>query len=409
MTRHLVFCAIFMAVSFFSSYLPASQFDLKESASKAAELLTKAKEVRMSMKSGEFEVNSKFEGEYVGSFAAWNYNMNLKFDGDKERFEKKEGTRTTVTIRQWPGKDDFLFFSSEPKGFRPPTLPPELAHIRQLPLAKLELFPESERYKSAHRETADVGLPSIRAIGAVPSSLLDPGGLDLFCGLLLNDLKLLEQSDRLSTNQSFELSTEDLDGVSCSKIFHRRLIPLEEKPKIDGGIIPDEVSCTLWIAPEQGYAIIRSEIITEFNGMLKVVEKHRAKVILNEESGLWLPSEWTFEEFRNGKQRTKERNTLKVISINQPFDSKTFTPLSIDLLKEGTPVHWNLSTQPPASGDLIWDGEKIVSAEESFIDPHLVRRRWIIILVNVAFVLLILSLQLYKASRKGHFLFFRKD
>jgi len=138
---------------------------------------------------------------------------------------------------------------------------------------------------------------------------------------------------------------DNLDGIACKKIsfLDRRSIPT-----------------SVWIAPEQGFSIIRVE---------KSSEKHNfhttmiVRVVKHEPSGIWFPTECLCMEIDNdGKMQHRLDIKIETASFNSPIPDDIFTPKTMDV-PVGTTATKTEKVGAP-SGSWVWDGNKIASEHE---------------------------------------------
>jgi hypothetical protein len=162
----------------------------------------------------------------------------------------------------------------------------------------------------------------------------------------------------------------------------------------------------VFIDPEKNGAIRKMADYDTFSRSRKVLEKELKQ---DKSTGLWYPSHWIFEKYHNDQLILREENTLEVISLNKPIDSKRFTLQSVEGLKPGTPVTWKLDTPPPGKGKLEWDGKKIFAHGEfgenlisHELDAIKARKRWtFIVCFNITAIAAIIAFQLWRRKNKS--------
>jgi len=128
----------------------------------------------------------------------------------------------------------------------------------------------------------------------------------------------------------------------------RRLICLRARPRAN-------VSCSIWIAPEQGNSIVRYESHVEGEkGFVSTMEAD----VENAGEKIWFPKSITVRRTRGNEVLMVEQ--LKVIrcKFNHDVDPRLFTLAGLDL-RAGTSV---MENRRNFAADWVWDGEKLVAA-----------------------------------------------
>lgn len=111
----------------------------------------------------------------------------------------------------------------------------------------------------------------------------------------------------------------------------------------------------VWIDPERGPSIVRLQEAAAPPGQTSALTE--VELQRHEATGLWFPSKIVDTQW-DGPKKTYEAVTLvRVKSLNQPLDAKTFTMAGLDIPK-GKCIR--VEDKP---GNLIWDGTKAVPTE----------------------------------------------
>lgn len=275
----------------------------------------KAFEARLSIKA--YDVTVKFDhgannisGNTCISARYYFDGENLRYDhvvkyGKQERFDGlNEDSYRTVDIYRPDKHLNFSFKKMPPPGQR---------------VVEIDAMPTSvpDKYKTARIER------SLLSLG------FHPGGL-------FPNLPMDEMLVNLST-PGRTVEDEVIGGIQCKKI----------SLKLTTG-----VDCSVWIAPSQGYSIIKCRSQYDKFDMTNEIT---LKVEEWQSSGLWFPVHYKSIGRVNRKLTQYTVALIEVNSLNKQIPSETFQIKGI-----GVPVGRTVMTLPSSGPKELWDGEKVV-------------------------------------------------
>lgn len=153
---------------------------------------------------------------------------------------------------------------------------------------------------------------------------------------LFPNLPMDEMLKNLAT-PSHTVKDDSVAGVPCKKISLKLTTGLD---------------CSVWIAPTQGYSILKCHTYFEEYDManeiiLKVEEWHG--------TGLWFPAHYESTSQVKGKLIQQTVAEIKVNSLNDQLPSETFQLSGI-----GIPAGRSVRTVPSSGPKKVWDGTKAV-------------------------------------------------
>jgi len=156
-----------------------------------------------------------------------------------------------------------------------------------------------------------------------------------------------------SVRKDFSLSEESINGVPCKKI---------------SAIFPNGAQWATWVAPSQGYSVLKMECGRKDSQDIarwELIDCTELHVGEYENSGMWFPTHSFYRRFENNEWKTCEVLSVKVASLNKPLPSELFTPKGI-----GVPVGKKVFvTGEQTVRPLYWDGTQIVGESSSVLPP----------------------------------------
>ncbi len=347
------------------------------------ELFRLAAAVPGAIQRGEYRVKSHFQ-RFEPSKKELNIDFGFVFDGDKVRIQRNYNGRETVYCSIYKKNVDRLFvFESAPYNLTVHESKfPDLAEPN---FASLFLYEKKNYKKLSIREfTEDRYAVNPRSMGYVQSGIADQS---VPCSDL--DVYLSRYLDRHKGGMRIDIAygRENYKGSDCIKVtiirddkdaFIKEMLRLKKAGMLtnsdaDGNPQPlpsDEELAEIirkretsarrdfYFDPAKGHALRYEEVNGNFPKTRAVLENDLKR---DAASGLWYPSHWFYENYMGSRLQYREENTLEAVSLNKRIDPAVFSPASIEGLKPGTPVQWNLDTPPPGEGKLIWDGNDVVS------------------------------------------------
>jgi hypothetical protein len=212
-----------------------------------------------------------------------------------------------------------------------------------IPLKTLAENQENSLYDLGYKAARSVA--DIRVLGFVGTGMnYTPGN---YTGFVQH---LEDQSD-------LQMEDDEINGIPCKKISYTYRDPSRSE------VIT--AYKRYWIAPEQGYSILRSEgepgDKSFFDRTEVTVEKHQ-------KTGLWVPVKSVFERtgIQDGKRFVKwsERLKLEYLSLNENIPEKMFTPETMNI-----PVGRAVHITPPPGEPMFWDGKKVVGESGATLEP----------------------------------------
>jgi hypothetical protein len=136
------------------------------------------------------------------------------------------------------------------------------------------------------------------------------------------------------------IGAEMHDGLECWRVEHSR---------VNGAVT------RLWIAPSQGYSVVRIE--TEFtDGAHRIIDSVHCNLVNYDQQGLWFPKGSHYERSIDGEIVEMEECQLIVHHLNLPVEKSTFALAGLGI-PAGTPI-----TRIPSDfrGSLVWNGREAV-------------------------------------------------
>jgi hypothetical protein len=327
----------FVIVYFFSSQLVAepTAFEIAEYSNKAIENRSKMKSWCVRVQREDFflnrpEISNKKVIEYY-------------VDGIKNRtdrtfpYEKQiEGRAETYTdITAEDGNNQYSYST---KVLEDGTL----VALSVTPLNYSQPSFKNKMEKLEYHVTTKI--EDIRVLGFVTTGMnVGPYHFTVFIELIpkCDDKNILTMED------------DEIDGVKCKKISY--VIPSISNPS--------KISSfhRIWIAPEQGYSILRHE---GEPGDHSFLDRTDVTVTKHEKTGLWVPVKSKFERTaeKDGKKFIKrsEYLTLEYLSLNENIPDEVFTPAAMNI-PAGRSVHIVPAPKEPTFGD----GNKITNESET--------------------------------------------
>ncbi len=370
----LVFCA---AIVFCSVNLRGFATDIEE----VNTLLYKCFEGRNKIKSGHFILE---RSSTYGNFGPKQYTVDLFFQNEKVRVEKKTEKKTNFIIKDGVRENSVLVFDPAPYY---PMDPPDRKAEPFVALYEGEHDNNLAGNKESiiHIASSDYYFPDCRFLGMIPiplQSLTLP---------LPSIVYFASPSVKKTVRFAPEIQEVSFEGDDCLLVSWKTSYTLEtgDAPMMEHSV---------WIVPQKDY-LVRQYVTT-------VVEKdhwHRSSVrnhnIRQEEkTGIWYPSRFVFEEANNSKILETEECSLKIISLNEPIDDDVFSLENLSLLEPGTRVYWYLKSEPPDDGPLCWDGGGIRNCGEVFFNEAVKgdsSKRWQLIIAINAFLLSMIAASIF--------------
>lgn len=207
--------------------------------------------------------------------------------------------------------------------------------------------------------------------------------------LLVNTIGMLGEKTRTEVT----ITDEEYKGTPCKKI--------QFETNFTSGVRRLNI---LWIAEEQGYSL-RKHFLGSTGSPYAYEELLEVDVALDKSSGIWFPSAWHYERKNNGEFRISEDITIKNVILNKPIPESLFDMKDIKILPAGVNVQWIAEmVPPPYEGELLWDGNDIVS--RSIHATNLVTQstnniRWKrIVFINTAGLALIFAMISWKKYQR---------
>ncbi len=383
------------------------------------DLLSRAAAVPASIKSGDWVLKTQHRnfGEKRRSYDA---SFHIEFDGEKIRVQREVEGRVTVYCSPYLNATQSFFFASSPQSVLPQSDIPDHLNIPKAIPESLILYQKKDfdGLRDTVGISVDASIPCIRTMGYVTDDVY-------FQARHFVNLSTYFRRFEKGDNFPAVIHQENFKGVPCTlvrktvdgpiKRFRGEIHIVDKagnpvqlpQQEIDNLLKKTSIHTMheIILDPSKNDAIRRMVSEDSFIKSRMVLENDMKQ---DETSGVWYPSHWTFEEYRDGKLVLREENNLEVISINKSINAKRFTLESVEGLKPGTPVIWKLDTLPPGKGKLEWDGKNFFAHGEfgehkamQDIDPIQRKRRWLFIAsINVAIISGILSYHYYKSWRR---------
>lgn len=201
------------------------------------------------------------------------------------------------------------------------------------------------------------------------------------------------------------LTHETIDGANVVKIAYSKegVIPASLLTKLAQGKKTDSASDSVsiepkpyrseeirWIAPEQGYALLKSLTRTTYpTDEIEILQELNANYAIDPVTKIWYPSHVTCTTLQNDRFLTGSQIDVQEISFSPP-DPKTFEVESFGL---STDRRVNDRTQGPVQQDFFWDGSKLVPIPKAIqqLDSPPLPSRWSkwVLLGNAIFLAMI--------------------
>lgn len=201
-----------------------------------------------------------------------------------------------------------------------------------------------------------------------------------------------------------QLAEDEIDGVPATRLEFHSAGTVFGKLSADGeeGEHEYQVRRRIWIAPERGFALLRSEVQTtypaeEISTLSKVVNSYAE----TEEDGVWYPRESVRGLYSNGTLVSGARTTVEEISLARP-DPAVFTLTGLSL-REGRKI----ADRSRGSRELefLWDGTQPVPVEtttelaDAIVPGKAANRTWLLV-ANAALLAAIGGYLLFVRHRK---------
>ncbi len=253
----------------------------------------------------------------------------------------------------------------------------------------IEFDGEKIRVETGHNETIRISVPEWvimsnrdgiywhdRAIvnTALSNDIFDPRMLGIHIAPLqgmdnysLDTFILFDQKD-------MTIKDELLNGIPVKHLSYHRVVPVE----IDR-----------WIAPEMGYAVLRSKAVND--PYLDTLETEYQEV----EPGLWFPRKIHYTQYRSDRIINEDLITVESVDLSEPPASERFTLDSLKL-PPGQKVDRN-------GESMLWDGNKLLTQRDAAQQEHSLPppengRKWLLLLN--AGILALIALILVVSRRK---------
>jgi hypothetical protein len=152
-----------------------------------------------------------------------------------------------------------------------------------------------------------------------------------------------------------------------------------------------------WIAPTNGYSVLRFEIRSA-DGVYHEYTDLKVKEYKN--SGIWYPYYSKSERYANNELIISEEMDIEVVSINEPIDDKFFSLASLNV-----PVGTMVADPELGSGNYVWDGKEVISENwyryGSGISPRSPKSRYLTLLaINLLIIGLYCLWKYHKIKNK---------
>jgi hypothetical protein len=297
---------------------------------KAVENRLKIKSWHVRIQRQSFDIRRKEEPER--KIVAEYYVDGIKNRSDvtfpyKKQFEGHAETFTDITAED--GKNRYFYSTEVLEGGTPVAL-------SVTPLNYSQPSFKNKMEELDYRATAKIG-GDFRALGFVSTGLIvSPSNFAVFV-------------QNCENRSDLKMEDDEIVGIKCKKISY------VYRHQDD----PSKITMyhRFWVAPEQGYSILRKE---GEPGDHSFLDRTDVTVTKHEKTGLWVPVMSKFERIaeKDGKKFIKrsEYLTLEYLSLNENIPDETFTPATINI-----PVGRAVHIVPAPKEPMFWDGEKITS------------------------------------------------
>ncbi|MDR1384234.1 MAG: hypothetical protein LBJ67_10410 [Planctomycetaceae bacterium] len=373
---------IFFANIFGEAYINtiASEFDFYASQQILDKVIANRKKITSCQFSLKSERKTTKDNKIVNSGS---FSMLVYSQGIKARMEKIYGQTHATLYRNCYEDKTLMMCNLKPYyALNPPDKVSE-------PYIVIYDFDGKTLFDKPFGDSLDYNIPNVQVLGLVAIA-----------------------SDSLFYNieSYFALNRETLGGLpqNCEVIKEDSLIKVTWSYKLPSkkeGSVPQYLVFNYWFEPDKDYIVRKVE---STDSTYKMLETLNNNVVQDKKTGIWYPSDWTYECYRNNVLETQEKCTLNVTSINENIDEEIFTLKKLQGLEKGTYVHWKRKSQPPYKLPLAWDGTDIVSkgtadfkiVTEGIEAEKAKNRHFKILIINAVFILAIIASIAYRNWRK---------
>ena len=187
---------------------------------------------------------------------------------------------------------------------------------------------------------------------------------------------------------SLTTRTDEIEGVraTCFEFRSRGTVFGKVTPESEEAEYEYETRRAIWVAPDRGYALLRSEVETTYPGVgvstLSLVASSYAKI---GDQGIWYPRQSVRSLSSDSALVSGVRTTVVDISLDPP-DPAVFTLAGMDV-KEGRKIVDR--SEGPRELEFLWDGNQAVPIEATTeiadaIVPNKAENRTWLLVVNAA-------------------------
>ncbi|MDR3109476.1 MAG: hypothetical protein LBU65_07300 [Planctomycetaceae bacterium] len=164
--------------------------------------------------------------------------------------------------------------------------------------------------------------------------------------------------------------------------------------------LPGAISYSVWVDKLDQRRVLSTEsrFEAEENGKKVLFIDRVDSETENYQDKIWFPVKLVYKRTENGKVTCDAETRIKIHSLNKPLPSDTFSPKGVSFLMPDTPVAWHLDRdRPVAEGELVWNGNEVVAANELLREPTRLRPFNIfLMLLGIALICIGLGMKFWK-------------